>query len=119
MRSHPWARRLHAHHAACHVLAVTRIALHEHGGRLEDTHGNLCDGKLLVVSLLCGDDWRIAGKHEVDTWVWHQVCLELSDVNVESTVEAQGSCERGDDLRQEPVQVGVGRTLDVQVTTAH
>merc|ERR1711865_1282725 len=106
------------HHAARHVLAVTRIALHEHGGRLEHAHGNLCDGKLFMVGFLCGDDGRIAGKHEVDTWIWDKISLELSDVNVESTIETQGSCERGDDLRQEPVQVGVGRTLDVQVTTA-
>merc|ERR1712076_215519 len=36
------------HHATSHVLPVARIALHEHRGRLEDTHGDLSDGELLV-----------------------------------------------------------------------
>ena len=64
------------HHAAGHVLAVARITLHHHGGRLEDRHGDLCHGQLLMVCLLCRDDWCIGGQHEVDAWVWHQVGLE-------------------------------------------
>ena len=59
------------------------------------------------------DDRSVAGKHEVDAWVWHQVRLELCDVNIESTIEAQGSCEGRDDLGQQTVQVGVGWALDV------
>merc|ERR1719352_1703504 len=106
------------HHAARHVLAVTWIALHKHGGRLEDGHGDLCHRELLMVCFLCRNDRCIAGKHEVDAWVWHQICLELCDVDIECTIEAQGGRERGDDLRQETVQVGVCRALNVQVTTA-
>ena len=64
------------HHAAGHVLAVARITLHHHGGWLEDRHGDLCHGQLLMVCLLCRDDWCIGGQHEVDAWVWHQVGLE-------------------------------------------
>ena len=64
------------HHAAGHVLAVARITLHHHGGWLEDRHGDLCHGQLLMVCLLCRDDWSIGGQHEVDAWVWHQVGLE-------------------------------------------
>ena len=64
------------HHAAGHVLAMARITLHHHGGWLEDRHGDLCHGQLLMVCLLCRDDWCIGGQHEVDARVWHQVGLE-------------------------------------------
>merc|ERR1719263_1050473 len=106
------------HHAACHVLAVAWIALHKHGSRLEDGHGDLSHGELLMVCFLCRNDWCVAGKHEVNAWVRHQVGLELGDVDVERTIETQGGCERGDDLRQETVQVGVCWPLNVQVAAA-
>ena len=54
----------------------------------------------------------------MDAWVGHQVGLELSDVHVERTIKAQGGCEGRDDLRQETIQVGVGRTLNVQIAAA-
>ena len=57
------------HHAASHVLAMTGIALHHHGGRLEDGHGDLGHGELLVVGLLGRDHWSIGGEHEVDPGV--------------------------------------------------
>merc|ERR1719502_1912709 len=57
----------------------------------------------------------LSGKHEVDARVWHKVCLELCDINVEGTIKAQRGCKGGDDLRQETVQVGVSGPLNVQV----
>ena len=54
----------------------------------------------------------------MDTRVRHQVGLKLGDIDVKSTIETQRSGKRRDDLRNETVQVGVGRTLDVEVTTA-
>jgi len=48
-----WHHISAVHHAACHVLAVARITLHHHGGWLEDRHGDLCHGQLLMVCLLC------------------------------------------------------------------
>merc|ERR1719393_598381 len=68
------------HEAAGHVLAVTRVALHVHGSRLENGHGDLGNRELLVVRLLRRDDWRVGRKHEVDTRVWHQVGLELGAI---------------------------------------
>merc|ERR1719253_967299 len=41
------------HHATRHVLSMPRVALHEHGSRLEDRHCDLCYRKLLMVGLLC------------------------------------------------------------------
>jgi hypothetical protein len=54
----------------------------------------------------------------VDTWVWHQVGLELSDIDVEGTIESEGGSERGDNLSDKSVQVGVGWSLNVKVSSA-
>jgi len=54
----------------------------------------------------------------VDTGVGDEVGLELSDVHVEGTVEPQGGGEGGDDLGDESVEVGVGGSLDVEVSSA-
>merc|ERR1740120_676600 len=107
------------HHAAGHVFAMARVALHKHGGRLEDRHRDLSHAQLLMVSLLCRDDGRVAREHEMDPGVGHKVCLELCNVHVEGAVEAQRGREGGDDLCEEAVQVRVGRPLDIKVTPAY
>ena len=71
-----------------------------------------------MVSLLSGDDWGVRGEHEMDTGVRDEVGLELSHINVKGTIESEGGSEGGDDLGDESVQVGVGGSLDVEVTTA-
>jgi len=76
------------HHAASHVLSVTWVALRHHASWLEAGVGDLSDGELLVVGLLGGDDGSVGAKHEMDTWVWHQVSLELSHIDVQGTIEA-------------------------------
>ena len=47
------------HEAAGHVLSVAGVALGHHRGGLERAVGNFGDGELLVVGLLCGDDWGV------------------------------------------------------------
>jgi len=54
----------------------------------------------------------------VDSGVRNQVSLELSDINVEGTVESEGSGQGGDNLGNESVQVGVGGSLDVEISAA-
>jgi len=71
-----------------------------------------------VVGLLSGDNWGVGGKHKVDTWVWHQVGLELSDIDVKGTIESEGGSEGGDNLGNESVKVGVGWSLNVEVSSA-
>ena len=105
-------------HTAGHVLAVTRIALDHLVGGLEAGVGDFSNRQLLVVGLLGGDDWSICSQREVDTWVGHQVGLELGQVHVEGAIESQRSGDGADDLADQTVQVGVGWALDVQVTTA-
>ena len=113
-----WNDITSVHEAASHVLSVSWVALGHHGSWLEGRVGDLSDGELLVVSLLGRDDWSIGGKHEVDSWVWHQVGLELSDIDVEGTIESEGSGQRRDNLSDESVQVGVGWSLDIEVSSA-
>ena len=48
----------------------------------------------------------------------YQVCLELAEVDVQGAVEPQRCRDGGDDLRDEPVQVGVRRHRQVQVLHA-
>ena len=106
------------HEAAGHVLSVAGVALRHHARRLEDGVGNIGDRKLLVVSLLGRDDWSVRREHEVDARVRHQVRLELGNVHVQGSVESEGRREGGNDLRDEPVEVCVRRTLDVEVAMA-
>eukprot|EP00916_Digyalum_oweni_P009708 GHVL01016352.1.p1 GENE.GHVL01016352.1~~GHVL01016352.1.p1 ORF type:complete len:468 (-),score=45.07 GHVL01016352.1:77-1480(-) len=105
-------------HAAGHVLAVAGVALDHLVGRLEAGVGDLSHRQLLVVGLLGGDDGSVGGQGEVDTGVGHQVGLELGQIDVQSTIKTQGSGDGGHDLADQTVEVGVGGTLDVQVTAA-
>jgi len=106
------------HEAAGHVLSVSWIALSHHRCWLESRVGDLGNGELLVIGLLGRDDWCIGRKHEMDSWIWHEVGLELSNINVKGTVESEGSSQRGDNLGNESVQVGVGWSLNVEISSA-
>jgi len=55
----------------------------------------------------------------VDTGVGHQVGLELGEIDVEGTVEAEGGSEGRHDLGNETVEVGVSGALNVKVAAAH
>uniref|UniRef100_T1DPG7 Putative secreted protein n=1 Tax=Anopheles aquasalis TaxID=42839 RepID=T1DPG7_ANOAQ len=105
-------------HAAGHVLAVTRVALDHLVGRLEASVGDLGHRQLLMVGLLGGDDRSVGNQREVDTRVWYQIGLELRQIDVQGTVEAQRGRDRRHNLTDQSVQVGVGRALDVQVAAA-
>merc|ERR1719397_1893931 len=105
-------------HAAGHVLAMPRVALHHLVGRLKAGIGDLSNRQLLVVGLLGGDHRGVDGQGEMDPRVGHQVRLELSEVDVKGAVEPQRGCDGGDDLSNQSVEVGVGWSLDVEVASA-
>jgi hypothetical protein len=106
------------HHAAGHVFTMSGVALSHHGGRFEGRVGDFSNGELFVISLLSGDDGGIRGQHEMDSWVWDQVGLEFSDIDVEGTIESERGSQRGDDLSNESVQVGVSGSLDIELSSA-
>ena len=97
---------------------MSRVALDHLVGGLEASVGDLSNGELLVVGLLSRDNGGVGGQREMDPGVGHQVSLELSQINVQGTIESEGSGDGGDDLSNQPVQVGVGRSLDVKVPSA-
>ena len=41
-----------------------------------------------------GDDWRVGNEREVDTGIWDQVGLEFVEIDVEGSIEAEGSGDR-------------------------
>merc|ERR1719322_2266055 len=104
--------------AAGHVLAVTRVTLDHLVSGIEAGIGDLRDSELLMVGLLGRDDGSVGDQGEVDPGVGHQVGLELSQVHIQGSVEPQGGSDGGHDLADQPVEVGVGWPLNVQVTSA-
>ena len=54
----------------------------------------------------------------MDPRVGHQVGLELIEVHIESSVKPEAGRDGGEDLCDEPVEVGVGGTLNPEVVLA-
>ena len=54
----------------------------------------------------------------MDSWIWDQVGLEFSDIDVQGTIESEGGSQRGDNLSDESVQVGVGWSFNIEVSSA-
>ena len=97
---------------------MSGVALDHLVGWLEASVGDLGDGELFVVGFLGRDDWGVGDQRKVNPWVGDQVGLELGKIDVESTIESQRGGDGGDDLTDEPVEVGVGWPLDVEVPSA-
>ena len=104
--------------ASSHVLAVAGVTLDHLVVGLEARHGDLVDRVGFVSSLVGGDDGGVGNQREVDTGVGDQVGLELVQVDVERTIETQGSGDGGDNLGNQAVQVLVAGALDSEVTAA-
>merc|ERR550534_2856909 len=71
-----------------------------------------------MVSLLRGDDGGVGDQREVDPGVGHQVGLKLSEIHIQSPIKSQRGGDGGDNLPDHPVEVGVGRAVNVQVPPA-
>ena len=105
--------------AGGHVLAVAGVTLDHLVVGLEAVGGHLSDRVGLVGSLVSGDDGRVGDQREVDTGVGDQVSLELVQVDVEGTVEAERSSDGGNNLSDQTVQVLVAGTLNAEVAAAN
>lgn len=77
------------------------------------------DLEALVRALLAGDDGCVADQRVVNTRVRHQVGLELVQVDIEGTVEAQTGRDRADHLSDQAVEMLVIWSRDVEVTSAN
>lgn len=45
-------------------------------------------------------------------WVWHQVSLEFSEIDIEGTVKSERSCYGGYNLADKSVEIRVGGPFD-------
>jgi hypothetical protein len=81
--------------AGGHVLSVAGVALDHLVVGLEASHGDLLHAVGLVGGLGGGNNWGVGDEREVNTGVRDQIGLELVEIDVEGTIEA----ERGGDGR--------------------
>ena len=54
----------------------------------------------------------------MDTRIGYKICLELSDIHIQGTIETERGSDGRYDLSKEPVKVGVGGSLDIEVPSA-
>jgi hypothetical protein len=85
-------------------------------GGLETAVGDLRHAELLVIRLLRRDDGRVGDQRKMDPGIRDQIRLELSQIHVQGSVKPQRGRYGGHNLPDEPVEVGVGRPIDVQIT---
>jgi hypothetical protein len=81
------------------------VALHNHIGGLEERVGDLGDGQMFVIGILCADNWRIRADREVDPRLRDEVGLELGEIDVERAIEGERRRQGRNDLCDETVQV--------------
>jgi len=106
------------HHGASHIFTVSWVTFGHHVSWFEWRVGDFSNAQLFVVSFFSGDDWGIAAQHKVDSWIWNQVGLEFGNIDVQGTIESQRGGQGWDNLGDQSVQVGVGWSFDIEVSSA-
>ena len=53
----------------------------------------------------------------MNSGIWDQVGLEFSDIDVKGSIESEGGGKGRNDLGNESVEVGVGGSLNVEVSS--
>ena len=71
-----------------------------------------------VLTLVTGDDRRIADQRVVDARIRDKVGLELVQIDVQGAIESEGRRDGADHLGYQTVEVFVVWTRDVQVAAA-
>ncbi|KAH3661659.1 hypothetical protein OGAPHI_006509 [Ogataea philodendri] len=102
-----------------HVLTKSWVALDHLVAWLETSSSDFGNGVGLVGHSGLGHHWGVRDQWEVDSWVWHQVGLELVQVNVQRTVESQGCRHGRNNLGNQVVEVVEAWSGNVEVLTAH
>lgn len=79
--------------AGSHVFSITRITFDHLVVGLEARHGDLLNRVGLVLCFGCRYNWRVGDEREVDTRIRDEVGLEFGKIDIEGTVEAEGSSD--------------------------
>ena len=64
------------------------------------------------------DDRCVGNEWVMNTWIRHQIRLELIQIHIQRAIESQTASNRTNDLRNQPIQMLERRTWDIQVATA-
>jgi hypothetical protein len=75
---------------------------------IEHLLGELWDGEGTILLGSTGCKWGETNHEEVETWEWHEVDCELSQVRVELTWESEAAGDTGKGGRHEMVKITVG-----------
>ena len=80
-----------------HIFTVAGVALDHLVVRFEAGVGDLHDRVGFMGGLGGGDNRSVGNQREVDTWVGHEISLELVQIDVQGTIEAQRGGNGRDD----------------------
>ncbi len=70
-------------------LTVTWITFHHLVGWLKHSITDISHRQLLVVGLLSRYYWSISSQRKVNSGIWHQVGLELSEIDIEGAIKPE------------------------------
>jgi len=93
-----WDNITSVHHTTGHVFSVSWVTFGHHWSWFKSGVGDFSNRKLFMISFFSGDDWSVRWKHEMDSWIWDEIGLEFSDINIKGTIKSEGGSKWWDNL---------------------